>query len=32
MLIQIAGNRMLEHLSGIVPAALQVSGVAGHGL
>ncbi|MFF7372154.1 FadR/GntR family transcriptional regulator [Streptomyces tricolor] len=26
MLIQIAGNRMLEHLSGIVSAALQVSG------
>lgn len=26
MLIQIAGNRMLEHLSGIVTAALQVSG------
>ncbi|MFG2633765.1 FadR/GntR family transcriptional regulator [Streptomyces sp. NPDC048362] len=25
-LIQIAGNRMLEHLSGIVSAALQVSG------
>ncbi|KUN78903.1 GntR family transcriptional regulator [Streptomyces bungoensis] len=26
LLIQIAGNRMLEHLSGIVSAALQVSG------
>nr|WP_202432492.1 FCD domain-containing protein [Streptomyces sp. SID7804] len=26
VLIQIAGNRMLEHLSGIVSAALQVSG------
>ncbi|MFJ9586604.1 FadR/GntR family transcriptional regulator [Streptomyces acidicola] len=26
MLIQVAGNRMLEHLSGIVSAALQVSG------
>ncbi|MEU8468864.1 FadR/GntR family transcriptional regulator [Streptomyces sp. NPDC029006] len=26
MLIQIAGNRMLEHLSGIVSAALHVSG------
>ncbi|MEU0334630.1 FadR/GntR family transcriptional regulator [Streptomyces sp. NPDC006193] len=26
LLIQIAGNRMLEHLSGIVTAALQVSG------
>ena len=25
MLIQVAGNRMLEHLSGIVSAALQVS-------
>lgn len=26
LLIQLAGNRMLEHLSGIVSAALQVSG------
>ncbi|WP_078910414.1 FadR/GntR family transcriptional regulator [Streptomyces sp. NRRL S-87] len=26
LLIQVAGNRMLEHLSGIVAAALQVSG------
>ncbi len=26
LLIQVAGNRMLEHLSGIVGAALQVSG------
>jgi DNA-binding FadR family transcriptional regulator len=26
LLIQVAGNRMLEHLSGIVSAALQVSG------
>lgn len=26
LLIQAAGNRMLEHLSGIVSAALQVSG------
>ncbi|WP_175408467.1 FadR/GntR family transcriptional regulator [Streptomyces sp. TRM64462] len=26
LLIQLAGNRMLEHLSGIVAAALQVSG------
>lgn len=28
LLIQVAGNRMLEHLSGIVSAALQVSGSA----
>ncbi|MER5444948.1 FadR/GntR family transcriptional regulator [Streptomyces sp. NPDC002766] len=27
LLIQLAGNRMLEHLSGIVSAALQVSGI-----
>jgi DNA-binding FadR family transcriptional regulator len=26
LLLQVAGNRMLEHLSGIVSAALQVSG------
>jgi DNA-binding FadR family transcriptional regulator len=26
LLIQVAGNKMLEHLSGIVSAALQVSG------
>src|SRR5690606_41430347 len=26
LLIQVAGNRMLEHLSGIVSAALHVSG------
>ncbi|MFF5444290.1 FadR/GntR family transcriptional regulator [Streptomyces sp. NPDC012888] len=28
LLIQVAGNRMLEHLSGIVSSALQVSGSA----
>lgn len=31
LLIQVAGNRMLEHLSGIVSAALQVSGGPGSG-
>ncbi|MFI8965274.1 FadR/GntR family transcriptional regulator [Streptomyces sp. NPDC053493] len=31
LLIQLAGNRMLEHLSGIVGAALQVSGAAATG-
>ncbi|MFE9247857.1 FadR/GntR family transcriptional regulator [Streptomyces sp. NPDC007088] len=31
LLIQVAGNRMLEHLSGIVAAALQVSGGPANG-
>ncbi|XIE80501.1 FadR/GntR family transcriptional regulator [Streptomyces sp. SBR177] len=31
LLIQLAGNRMLEHLSGIVGAALQVSGAPATG-
>ncbi|MEU6484132.1 FadR/GntR family transcriptional regulator [Streptomyces sp. NPDC046887] len=31
LLIQLAGNRMLEHLSGIVSAALQVSGAPATG-
>ncbi|MFE4588935.1 FadR/GntR family transcriptional regulator [Streptomyces laurentii] len=31
LLIQLAGNRMLEHLSGIVAAALQVSGSSAAG-
>lgn len=31
LLLQLAGNRMLEHLSGIVSAALQVSGGPGTG-
>ncbi|MEV4435932.1 FCD domain-containing protein [Streptomyces sp. NPDC049555] len=31
LLLQVAGNRMLEHLSGIVTAALHVSGVSGGG-
>ncbi|MEU8618854.1 FadR/GntR family transcriptional regulator [Streptomyces sp. NPDC048623] len=31
LLIQLAGNRMLEHLSGIVAAALQVSGAPATG-
>ncbi|MFG2333468.1 FadR/GntR family transcriptional regulator [Streptomyces sp. NPDC048604] len=31
LLIQLAGNRMLEHLSGIVAAALQVSGATATG-
>ena len=31
LLLQAAGNRMLEHLSGIISSALQVSGGAGTG-
>ena len=31
LLLQVAGNRMLEHLSGIVSSALHVSGGAGTG-